>query len=95
MSNPAWRAETKQCARCGATFGPRLRETLAHWATHRYCSPACYHAARRPTDAHATCAQCGTSLRTTDRGQRFCSRACVQQWQREERARQRGEMRDD
>ena len=90
-----WRAETKECVRCGAPFGPSPQASLARWLRRRYCSPACYHAARRPPAEHSTCAQCGTPFRTTDRGQRFCSRACVAQWQHEERARRRREMRDD
>ena len=54
-----WRAETKQCARCGATFGPRPGESPSHWATRRYCSPACAHDKRPPEDQYTTCNQCG------------------------------------
>ena len=89
-----WRAEAKQCAHCGVTFGPRRGESLAHWATRRYCSPACFHAARRPPDEHSTCAQCGTPFRAPERGRRFCSRACAYQWRHEENARRRDQMRE-
>ncbi len=37
-----WRAETKQCARCGTTFGPRPGEPLKDWTTRRFCSRTCH-----------------------------------------------------
>jgi hypothetical protein len=89
-----WRAETKPCARCGATFGPRLREYRGRWATHRYCSRTCARDRQRPPSPELTCAQCGTQFRTRERGRRFCSRACAMQSLQEEQARRRREMRE-
>jgi hypothetical protein len=90
-----WRAETKQCATCGAPFGPQPKYGPAAWTRRRYCSLACYlAAARRSPDEHSTCAQCGTRFRTGDRGQRFCSRACAHRARHAELARQREQMRE-
>jgi hypothetical protein len=89
-----WRAETKPCAHCGAPFGPRLGESRARWATHRYCSSTCSHHESQGPRLNLTCAQCGALFWTGDRGQRFCRRACVVQWWQNEHARQRREMRD-
>jgi hypothetical protein len=36
-----WRVTTKQCARCGATFGPRPEERPKDWTTRRFCSQTC------------------------------------------------------
>jgi hypothetical protein len=90
---PDWRTETKQCDRCGVTFGPNLRLNLHSWRQRRFCSPACTLRPSRPPAEQATCAQCGTLFRSAERGQRFCSRACVYQAQRDEHARQREQMR--
>jgi hypothetical protein len=86
--NPDWRAATKQCARCGAPFGPHPREGPAGWARRRYCSPTCRRGAR-PRVPYLTCDQCGGRFWSQDRGQRFCSRPCAHQARQAEYARLR------
>jgi hypothetical protein len=89
-----WHAATKRCARCGALFGPHPRAGPATWAQRRYCSPTCgRRRAPRPRVPYLTCAQCGGRFWSTDRGQRFCSRACAHQARQAEYARQRAQMR--
>jgi hypothetical protein len=89
-----WRAETKRCATCGAPFGPRPWEVPARWLRRRYCSPACRQRGSRGPGHELTCARCGTQFRISERGRRFCSRACAMQSLQEEQARQRRAMRE-
>lgn len=58
------------CERCPTPLSGRQK---------RFCSPACYDAARALP--RRSCAGCGRSFRGDRRVQRFCSARCVQQHQ--------------
>lgn len=75
------RARERVCPTCKGTFAPELSRTLRN--AGKYCSKACYNAARSVREAFITvrCEQCGTAFsRTraaiTRRHRSFCSRSC-------------------
>ena len=89
-----WRAATKQCLRCGVSFGPRPRDSRTNWAQRRFCSRLCAHGPPRPPDERGTCAQCGTAFQPPERGRRFCSRRCRDQARQADYAQRRAQMRE-
>jgi len=64
------------CSHCGKSF--RCSDAPSRQAPHRYCSRACYHAARHRGIVNRTCIGCGTVFVqcTSARHQSYCSRAC-------------------
>jgi very-short-patch-repair endonuclease len=73
-----------ECLQCGTAFRAYLSALQSGWG--KYCSKECQHSARR-TSVEIACQICGDEFLAQPsqiaNGTRFCSRDCVDKWQRE------------